>query len=108
MDKAGNREKIVAYGIFLAKGSGASITAIHVLDESALGGISDFFGSKSDEYEKALKKRSEQTLADVREILEKEGIKADTVVISNKSVANGIKDYAKEHEADVIVSVRRV
>lgn len=103
LDKAGDREKILAYGIILAKGSGASVTAIHVLDESTLGGISDVLGNRVDEYERALKKQSEEILADVRQILEKEGIKTDAVVISNKSVAKGIKDYAKENGADVIV-----
>lgn len=42
VDKAGYKEKIIAYGIILAKGSGANITAIHVLDESTLGGIGNF------------------------------------------------------------------
>jgi len=103
VDKAGYKDKIIAYGIILAKGWGASVTAIHVLDESALGGVSDLLGGKVDEYEKALKKQSEELLADVRQILEKEGIKTTTVVISNKSVAKGIKDYAKECGADVII-----
>ena len=35
-------DKIISYAIILAKGSGASITAIQVLDKSSLGGIGDF------------------------------------------------------------------
>lgn len=96
-------EKIIAYGIILAKGSGANITAIHVLDESTLGGTGKFFGDRVDEYEKALKKHSEELLANVGQIVEKEGIKTNTEVIANKSVAKGIVDYAKESGADVIV-----
>ena len=103
VDKAGYREKIITYGIILAKGTGATVTAIHVLDESTLEGIGDFFGTRVNEYQKALKNHSEESLTDVREILEKEGIKTNTEVISSKSVAQGIIDYAKKSEADVIV-----
>ena len=42
-------DKIISYAIILAKGSGASITAIQVLDKSSLGGIGDFFGARVEE-----------------------------------------------------------
>jgi nucleotide-binding universal stress UspA family protein len=103
IDKGGFKEKIISYGVFLAKGSGASIIAIHVLDLSTLGGIGDVFGIRVEEYKKAMKDRSEKFLAEVQEIIEKEGIKVKTEVVSNKSVAQGIIGYARKSGADVIV-----
>ena len=39
--KSEYNDKIISYAVILAKGSGASITAIQVLDKSTLGGIGD-------------------------------------------------------------------
>jgi nucleotide-binding universal stress UspA family protein len=39
--KSEYNDKIISYAIILAKGSGASITAIHVLDKSAQGDLGD-------------------------------------------------------------------
>ncbi len=96
-------DKIISFAITVAKGSGASITAIHVLDKSTLGGIGDVFGLRVGEYEKAMRKHSEELLTEVQQIIEKEGIKTSVKVIGNKSISQGIIDYAKESEADVIV-----
>ena len=101
--KSEYNDKIISYAIILAKGSGVSITAIHVLDKSTLGGIGDFFGARVDEDEKATRKRSEELLTEVQQVIEKQGIKTSIEVIGHKSVAQGIIDYAKESGADVIV-----
>ena len=103
VDKAGFKDKIISYGVFLAKGSGASIIAIHVLDQTALTEIGDVFGRRVDEYKKAMKNHAQDLLAEVQEIIEKEGIKVNTEVIGNKSLAKGIIDYAKKSGSDVIV-----
>lgn len=103
IDKAGFKEKIISYGIFLAKGSGASVIAIHVLDQSAMTEIGDIFGRRVDEYKKAKKNHAEELLTEVKETIEKEGIKVKTEVIANKSLAKGIIDYAKKSGVDVIV-----
>src|SRR4029078_8698311 len=99
--KSENNDKIISYAIILAKGSGASITLIHVLDKSTLGGIGDVFGLRAQEYEKAMMKRSEDLLSEAKSAIEEQGIKVNTEVIGNKSVAQGIIDYAKESEIDV-------
>ena len=101
--KSEYNDKIISYAIILAKGSGASITAINVLDKSAIGGIGDVFGRRVDEYENEMRKRSQELLTEVQQVIEKEGIKTSTEVIGNKSVAQGIIDYARESGADVIV-----
>jgi nucleotide-binding universal stress UspA family protein len=101
--KSEYNEKIISYAIILAKGSGASITAIHVLDKSTLGGIVDVFGLRVGEYEKAMRKRSEELLTEVQQVIEKQGIKSSVEVIGNKSVAQAIIDYARESGADIIV-----
>ena len=101
--KSEYNNKIISFAIVLARGSGASITAIHVLDKSTLGGIVDVFGLRVGEYEKAMRKHSEELLTEVQQIIEKEGIKTSVKIIGNKSISQGIIDYAKESEADVIV-----
>src|SRR6185312_8398874 len=101
--KSEHNNKIISCAIILAKGSGASITAIQVLDKSTFGGIGDHFGLRVGEYEKAMRKRSEELLTEVQQVIEKQGIKSSVEVVGNKSVAQGIIDYARESGADVIV-----
>ena len=101
--KSEYNDKIISYAIILAKGSGASITAIHVLDKSAIGGVGDVFGRRVDEYENEMRKRSQELLTEVQQVIEKQGIKTSIEIIGNKSVARGIIDYARESGADVIV-----
>ena len=101
--KSEYNDKIISYAIILAKGSGASITAILVLDKSAIGGIGDVFGRRVDEYENEMRKRSQELLTEVQQVIEKQGIKTSIEIIGNKSVARGIIDYARESGADVIV-----
>ena len=101
--KSEYNDKIISYAIILAKGSGASITAIHVLDKSAIGGVGDVFGRRVDEYENEMRKRSQELLTEVQQVIEKHGIKTSIEIIGNKSVAQGIIDYARESGVDVIV-----
>jgi nucleotide-binding universal stress UspA family protein len=101
--KSEYNDKIISYAIILAKGSGASITAIHVLDKSAQGDLGDLFPLKVEEYDKATRKRAEELLTEVQEVIEKQGIKAGIEVIGAKSVPKGIIDYARESGVDVIV-----
>jgi nucleotide-binding universal stress UspA family protein len=101
--KSEYNDKIISYAIILAKGSGASITAIHVLDKSAQGDLGDLFPLKVEEYDKATRKRAEELLTEVQEVIEKQGIKAGIEVIGAKSVPEGIIDYARESGVDVIV-----
>ena len=73
------------------------------MNKSTLGGIGDVFGRRVEEYEKAMRKRADELLTEIQQIIEKQGIKTSNEVIGNKSVAKGIIDYAKELGADVIV-----
>ena len=101
--KSEYNDKIISYAIILAKGSGASITAIHVLDKSAQGDLGDLFPLKVEEYDKETRKRAEELLTEVQQVIEKQGIKTDIEVIGAKSVPKGIIDYARESGVDVIV-----
>ena len=101
--KSEYNDKIISYAIMLAKGSGASITVIHVLDKSTIGGIGDVLGRRVEEYEKEMNKRSEELLTEVQQVMEKQEIETSVEIVGNKSVAQGIIDYAKESGADVIV-----
>lgn len=101
--KSEYNDKIISYAIILAKGSGASITAIHILDKSAQGDLGDLFPMKLEEYENATSKRAKELLTEVQQVIEKQGIKTSTEIIGNKSVAQGIIDYARESGTDIIV-----
>jgi len=108
IDKSGYKDKIIGYSITLAKALGASITAIHVLDKSSFGMVGNLLGyyrgGNIEEYEKALKKQAEEFLNEVKLMLEKGGIKTCVdVVISKSSAAEGIIDFAKEADADLII-----
>jgi len=101
--KSEYNDKIISYAIILAKGSGASITAIHILDKSAQGDLGDLFPMKLEEYENATSKRAKELLTEVQQVIEKQGIKTGIEVIGAKSVPKGIIDYAKESGVDVII-----
>jgi nucleotide-binding universal stress UspA family protein len=92
----------------LAKGLGASVTAIHVLDKASFGMVGNLLsyyrGGKVEEYETALKKQAEEFLNETKLVLEKAGVRASIdVVISKSSAAEGIIDFAKEAGADLII-----
>ena len=92
----------------MAKGLGASVTAIHVLDKSSFGMVGDLLsyyrGGNVEEYERALKKQAEEFLNEIKLVLEKAGVRASIdVVISKSSAAEGIIDFAKEVGADLII-----
>lgn len=101
--KSEYNDKIISFAIILAKGSGASITAIHVLDKTAQGDLGDIFPMKLEEYENTTSKRAEELLMEVQQVIEKQGVKTGIEVIGAKSVAKGIIDYARESGIDVIV-----
>ena len=50
-----------------------------------------------------MRKRSQELLTEVQQVIEKQGIKTSIEIIGNKSVAQGIIDYARESGVDVIV-----
>ena len=66
-------------------------------------GVGDVFGRRVDEYENEMRKRSQELLTEVQQVIEKQGIKTSIEIIGNKSVAQGIIDYARESGVDVIV-----
>src|SRR6476469_9393397 len=105
--KSEYNDKIISYAIILAKGSGASITTIHVLDKTAEGDLGDIFPMKVEEYDKATRKRAEELLTDAQQVFEKQGIKTGVEVIGAKTVSKDVIVYVRESGADVIVIGRR-
>jgi nucleotide-binding universal stress UspA family protein len=107
LDKSGYKEKIIAYAITLSKSLGASVTVIHVLDKASLGVIRNMIGyyrgGKAEEYEKAVKKQAEEFLNESKVLLQKEGINTTTAVVIKSSAAEGIIDYAKDNDVDLIL-----
>src|SRR5919198_1195833 len=103
VDKSGYKEKVINFAITLAKGLGAEVTAIHVIDKAAMGIAGDLLGfyrgGKKEAYEEAyedvLKKQAEKLLAEAEFLGKKEGIKVETeVLMHSPSVSEEIIDYA--------------
>lgn len=108
IDKSGYKDKVTVYSVILAKALGADVTAIHVLDKSSLGFVGDLLsyyrGGKTEAYEDALKKRAEELLSEAEVLGKKEGVRMNSeVLVHSHSIAEGIIDYAKRNDIDLIV-----
>jgi nucleotide-binding universal stress UspA family protein len=108
IDKSGYKDKVIVYAITLAKALEAHITAIHVLDKSSLGIAGDLMGfyrgGKIEVYVDALKEQAGQLLAEAEALGKKEGISMKVEVLTHSpSIAEGIIDYAKRNDIDLIV-----
>lgn len=110
IDESKYREKIIRYGLTLAKSLGADVAAVHVIDRSSigalqsLGGLLGYYESGKLGYEEELRKHAKELLDEVDALAKKEGIKINIEVIMNaSSVAEGIIDYASSTNMDLIV-----
>jgi nucleotide-binding universal stress UspA family protein len=111
IDESKYREKIIRYGLTLAKSLGAGVTAIHVIDRSSLASLSDltgllgyYEGGNITYYEEQLRKHAKELLGEADTLAKKEGVKINTEVIMNApSVAEGIINYASTKGIDLII-----
>ncbi len=112
IDKSGYKTKAMRFAITLAKGLGAEVTAIHIIDKFTLRAAVDvlgyYRGGKIEEYKTAyenrLKKQAEELLEEVKVLGDNEGVKITTeVLLDAHSIPNEIIDYAKNKKMDIIV-----
>jgi nucleotide-binding universal stress UspA family protein len=111
IDESKYREKIIGYGLTLAKSLGADVAAVHVIDRSSLTSLSDlggllgyYEGGNIAYYEEELRKHAKELLDEADILAKKEGIKINTEVIMNaSSTAEGIINYASSRSIDLIV-----
>ena len=108
IDKSEYKDKITVYAVMLAKVLGADVTAIHVLDKSSLGfvgGLLSYYrGGKIEAYVDALKKQAEELLAEAEVLGKEEGVRINVeVLVHSPSITEGIIDYAKRNDMDLIV-----
>ena len=111
IDESKYREKIIRYGLTLAKSLGADVVAVHVIDRSSLTSLSDlggllgyYEGGNIAYYEEELRKHAKELLDEADILAKKEGIKINTEVIMNvSSTAEGIINYASSRSIDLIV-----
>jgi nucleotide-binding universal stress UspA family protein len=111
IDESEYREKIIRYGLTLAKSLGAGVTAVHVIDRASLASLSDlggllgyYEGGNITYYEEELRKHAKQLLGEAATLAKKEGVKINIEVIMNaSSVAEGIINYASSRSIDLIV-----
>jgi nucleotide-binding universal stress UspA family protein len=112
IDKSGYKTKAMRFTITLAKGLGAEVTAIHIIDKFTLRAAVDvlgyYRGGKIEEYKTAyenrLKKQAEELLEEVKVLGDNEGVKITTeVLLDAHSIPNEIIDYAENKKMDIIV-----
>lgn len=112
IDKSGYKTKAMRFAITLAKGLGAEVTAIHIIDKFTLRAAVDvlgyYRGGKIEEYKTAyenrLKKQAEELLEEVKVLGDNEGVKITTeVLLDAHSIPNEIIDYAENKKMDIIV-----
>ena len=108
VDISGYKGKIISYGITLAKSLAAEIIAINVIDKSSLRVAADLLGyyktGKIEEYEREMKERGEQLLAEVEAAFRKsENINVTRDVLIDTSAANAIINYAANKRVDLIL-----
>ncbi len=101
-DGSENVKNAVEWGIEIAKSNNAKVIALYVIPNAgvtlAMRGESWIKG-----LETHLKEEGEKALKYVVETGEKEGVKVDTLIIEDKNPAEGIVDFARENNADLIV-----
>jgi nucleotide-binding universal stress UspA family protein len=108
IDKSGYRQKVIETGIMFAKVLGASLTAIHVIDRATLGVVWDLLryypGTRAEMYERGVQKESAKLLDEAKDLAQGKGVEMKTDLITNaSSAAEGILNYAKQADADVII-----
>lgn len=108
VDKSEYTDKIIKYGLRLAKSLRAEVTAVHVIDRSSLGIIGELLayyrGGKIEVYEEALRKKAKEFLGEAELLAKEEGVQINTEVIMNEpSAAEGIVNYASRTSTDLIV-----
>lgn len=108
IDKSGYREKIIRYGLTLAKALKANVTAVHVIDRVALGVAGDLLsyyrGGKVGEYQEVLKKQAQKLLSEVEILAKNESVEIDIEVIINApTAAEGIIQFARNANMDLII-----
>lgn len=89
----------------LARGNGATLCLLHVVDEHVIVQYSDAMATITDDYLEALRESGRKVLARAQATVERQGIGCKTVLIENitGAVADIIVDQAKKQRADVIV-----
>jgi nucleotide-binding universal stress UspA family protein len=81
IDESKYREKIIRYGLTLAKSLGADVTAVHVIDRfslgalQSLGGLLGYYENGKLGYEEELRKDAKELLGEVDTLAKKEYVK---------------------------------
>lgn len=106
----GYYEKLIAYGVRLAKVLGSDIAAIHVIEESPKTPTVDVMQYYSEgkayeeDYEKDIKKRAEKILEQAQLFASKEGIAFQTEILATStSVSESIIEFAKANNIELIL-----
>jgi nucleotide-binding universal stress UspA family protein len=93
------------YAVVLAKTTGASLTALYVINTRALQDLVKariFLQVEQDEYQHDLEADADRYLKHVRKLGEQKGVLVETVCVSG-TVHREIKNHVKEMEADLLV-----
>lgn len=101
-DGSENVRNAVEWGIRIAKDNDAKVTALYVIPPT---GVS--LAMRGEMWAKGLhthlKEEGEKAIGYVADAGQKEGVVVDTFIVDDKSPVDGIVDFARENDVDLIV-----
>ncbi|MDY0388819.1 MAG: universal stress protein [Methanolobus sp.] len=101
-DGSENSKNAVEWGVAMAKVNNAELTAVYVIPDSGA-----TLAMRGEMWAKGLRdhlhEEGNKAVKYVIDAGEKEGVKVGAKIIENKSSADGITDFARENDADIII-----
>lgn len=93
-------------GISFARQIGAEIVVLNVTQPFStlvgFDGVAASYAISDTDYEEAARREAEEYLKPVMDRAETAGVKANSVIVSNYNVADGVVEAAKDHGCDLI------
>jgi nucleotide-binding universal stress UspA family protein len=109
IDLSGYNDRIIDYGVRLAKTLGSFVYVVHVIEESPRNPKVDVMQYYAEgkayeqDYETDIKKRARTLLEQAKLSGEKEGINMKIDIITNTKVPEAIIEFAKVNDIDLIL-----
>lgn len=109
IDLSGHNDRVIDYGVRLAKALGSVIYVIHVIEESPKNpkiDVMQYYAegkAYEEDYETDVKKKARTRLEEAKLFGEKEGINIKIDILTNTKVPEAIIEFAKINNIDLIL-----
>ena len=105
VDGSSTSNRGLEQAVQLARGNGATLCLLHVVDEHIIVQHAEAMATLTEEYLEGLRESGRKVLAKAQSAADRQGISCKTVLVENimGTVANSIVAQAKKQRADVIV-----